>query len=237
MMKTQAHQIKEIKVDEDAQAYLFDSMQALSDSNTKEQFALLKKAAELKSSEARMTLVDIHLDKAREEYDPATAIDYLNREVINENPAAMMRMSRYHFHGFVVEQDNIKATEYMTDAALLGHDGARTMLAERYRHGLSLPNGETTEPDPVLAVLLLSLSAESGNHLSRIKLGDMYANGEGVNQNHHQAALHYKIAQPHSTIAEEKLHELYADGKADIKQVEPERFKFPEPKDNSPRMG
>lgn len=165
--------------DKTAVSYLFDAAQALSEGNTQEQFALLNKAADLESNEARMELVNILTDSKRPEYDPQSALKHLENGVIADNPAAMMYMSRLHLHGLHVEQDNEKATEYMTDAALLGHDGARTLLAERYRHGLTLPNGEATEPDPMLAVLLLSLSAESGNHLSRIKLGDMYASGEG----------------------------------------------------------
>ena len=94
---------------------------------------------------------------------------------------------------------------WLRKAAIGGHDGALTFLAGAHRTGHWAPK------NPYRAMQWLKVGAKRGDAASQYALGEMYANGEGVQTNYAVAYVWYNLAASSSDKSIRRLATIMRD--------------------------
>ena len=104
------------------------------------------------------------------------------------------------------EADRRIGIAWLRKAAIGGHDGALIFLASFHRVG-----SHGVPKNPIRAIQWLKVGAKRGDAASQYALGEMYANGEGVQTNYLVAYVWYNLAASSSDKSISKLATIMRD--------------------------
>ncbi len=113
--------------------------------------------------------------------------EFLVYNAENGSAESQYKLYLYHLHGSNgFEQNYNKAMEYCQKAALQDHMAAVMTLGSLYEKG-----GYKFPPDPKISFLWYRKAAFLRNDSARFMLGEMYANGRGIEKNEALAVRYY----------------------------------------------
>ncbi len=170
---------------------------------------------------------------AAEQGEQATPAAQHYRAAVQGDAEAQWKLgSMYSWGDPGAPRDHAQAVHWYSLAAAEGHDTARQYMAEvqaveRYTHAAEQGDaeaqyelgskyeigGEGTPIDPTHAAQWFIRTAEQGHEGARLKLGEMYCTGWGVEEDHMQAAHWYtRAAEQGNAVAQFKLGDMYRKG-------------------------
>ena len=140
---------------------------------------------------------------------------------VEGNPKAHYFLAIHYAKGDGLPKDQVKAAEYMRQAAESGYAFAQNDLGTYYLRGIGMP------PDLLEANKWFHRAAEQGDRLAEYNLGRSYLEGRGVSRDVQEALKwYYKAARQNQPDAQVALGDLYFYGDDGIKADYEEAFKW-----------
>lgn len=112
----------------------------------------------------------------------------LNDKANDGDAEAQFELADCFFNGKEIARNYLKAIEWYTRAAELGHLESQKKLYDCYI------NGKGVDKDANEAVKWLTMAADAGDALSQSDLANKYANGIDVEKNLEKAYIYYKLS-------------------------------------------
>lgn len=140
-----------------------------------------------------------------DEPDEKLAFEWMQKAVDQNEPNALFYLGYMYSAGIYVEEDSIKAHEYVKAAADQGNDDARNWMA------IDIIDNDTTQEHWPEAVAYFLTSAANDNADAHFYLGKLYENGMAVERDLPTAYKYYrKAVQLGKREAADAIGNLYA---------------------------
>jgi uncharacterized protein len=210
------------------------------DQDSKRAFDWFSQAAGQGSLEAQSNIAVMYLTGSGTKRDVAQGLELLKETSNAGDPTGMTHLGEAYLFGIGGNQDYAKAIALFEAASKLGSGSATERLSEMYRNGDGVKfdtiladrlqiqaaaagddraESRTADSylvgrkDPAKAFAYYQLAAMQGEPNAQAKLGWMYANGVGTQQDFHSAAiLEHRAALKGNAFAMEELGRLYWNG-------------------------
>lgn len=172
----------------------------------------------------------------------ATAHPLFEQAAQQKSTIAQYYLGKMYAEGLGVEQNHVQAAHYFRQAAERGYPPAQAKLGEHYANGWGLPvdyrqaaewfNRAADEQDKTpefrlqeackafdsgdydFALSAFQELAQDENEIAQFHMGELYANGKGVEVDLLQAADWYRLAAEQEHIdAQVRLGRMYAEGR------------------------
>ncbi|MBI2198309.1 MAG: sel1 repeat family protein [Candidatus Rokubacteria bacterium] len=124
-------------------------------------------------SQAMPDLRACEVDRARRDFDVATALRECWRMAEHGYPDAQLILGVMYADGWGVPQDDREAVKWFRRAAEQGNAFAQFHLGSAYANGRGVPQHDRE------AMKWFRRAAEQGDILAQVNLGEMYAKGQG----------------------------------------------------------
>ena len=168
--------------------------------------ARLRPLAEAGNAEAQYRLGLAHAQGRGVARDPLTALAWWHKAGIQGNPDAQYQLGEAYLAGNGVEEDAGLASAWLARASAREHAGATYRLATLYEAG----------PDEARrrsALVLLERAAQQGHAEAQVRMGQAYAEGNGVERDPAWAARWFgKAARQGVPAAQARLGDAFAGG-------------------------
>ncbi|GBC10749.1 hypothetical protein RclHR1_09870008 [Rhizophagus clarus] len=183
-----------------------------------------RKASDLGDVNAKFNLGLLYLSGESIKKDEVEAVKLFKEAAEKGFTRAQMLLANAYENGQGIEKNEEKAFEWYTKVAehkdsnsIIGYVGdSQFCLAKLCEKGFG-----TKEKDPEKALYWYNQSADNGNPMAQVTLGDMYRNGRGVETDEKKALFWYIKAAKHEHYqAQFALGELYEKGLLSVKQDE-----------------
>ena len=183
-----------------------------------------RKAAEQEYAKAQFALGLMYADGLGVSQDHTKAARWYRKAAIQGVAAAQASLAQMYAKGIGFSQDHAAAARWYRKAAEQGHAEAQARLAEICAKGCGVSKDEVeavkwfrkAEKHDFVETPLgwWRMAAEQGDTNEQLRLGGMYAEGDGVSQDHAEAARWFrKAADQGHAEAQYILGEMYGDGR------------------------
>jgi TPR repeat protein len=125
---------------------------------------------------------------------PADQLKKETAKAVKGDTGAMRRVGMLYYYGISVQQNFLKANEWLNKAAAKGNTEAMVQLAGMYE------DGEGVKQDATKAITWLKKAADKGNIEAIVNLGELYEEGELVPKNLPEAVKYYQIAADKGSV-------------------------------------
>lgn len=181
-------------------------------------YFLLLSAATKGNKWKQYALAKYLLDDSNEDYNPAKAVEWLEKSAEQGYEVAQYKLGKLYLVGEEIPKDVEKGLEYLIPCAENGNAFAQYALGKLYL------NGENVERDLPKAFEYLLTSADNGNKYAMYTLGKLFCEGELVEKDMYYGQMYLKESARKGFVPAHyylgKLYYLGNDVPKDIDEAE-----------------
>ncbi|KAF9163176.1 hypothetical protein DFQ26_002863 [Actinomortierella ambigua] len=184
----------------------------------------LTKAAEQGDASAQVRLRRIYAEGGGVDKSYTEAANWFTKAAEQGDTSAQVRLGTMHAEGDGVDKSPTEEAKWFTKAAELGDASAQVRLETMYAEGGGVDKRYTGTAKRLTkaaehgdisaqAAKWFTKAAEQGDASAQVRLGAMYAEGDGVDKNYTEAAKWFtKAAKQGDAGAQVRLGTMYAEG-------------------------